>query len=273
MSQTFATEFTRADAQAVQTTLRRLAPKWTTAFVHTIAKYGPELRVRDFGQYFPTLSQTYTSKRLTTMSTAGLVTRDAQFDRTAPYRLTDRARTLGPVYRALAQWSSDHLDHMPQGRSGRIEDALHRLQLVDTTEVVRLLSASSSMRVSHLAEQVGVYEQLIATRLNRMQADGLVTRTGHRHGNPYALTDAGRALGPVFAAVQQWENRRSSAPKVQVPTATSTLGAPVTGANAARTAAALRRSVVPSTLFSHSPLPQSRVSAAVTAASSPSRSR
>ncbi|MFF2142918.1 hypothetical protein [Kitasatospora sp. NPDC058190] len=111
------------------------------------------------------------------------------------------------------------------------------------------LTASGSIRVTRLAEQVGVYGQLIATCFNRVQVDGLVTRTGHRHGAPYTLTDAGQALSPVRAAAQPWENRHSPAPKIQVSTMTRPLGAPATGANAARTAAALRRSAGPSTLW------------------------
>ncbi|MFJ6381396.1 winged helix-turn-helix transcriptional regulator [Kitasatospora sp. NPDC092039] len=259
-----------ADAARVETVLRQLAPKWTTHLVHTIAKYGPAMRVRDVAHYHPAVSQPYISKRLATMAGARLMDRDATFDRSAPYRLSARARTLGPLYRAVAQWSSEHLDRAPQGRSDRIEDALHRLQLVDTTEVVRLLSEHGSMRVTHLGERVGVSEQLISSRLNRMQADGLVTRTGSRHGDPYALTDAGRALAPVYAAVQQWDMRHSAASPTLVPAAIRTLA---TGAGPMRTAAALRRSPAPTGLFSDAPAAQPRVPAAVTAASYPSHGR
>ncbi|MGF1425487.1 winged helix-turn-helix transcriptional regulator [Kitasatospora sp. LaBMicrA B282] len=266
------TAMTADHAQHVQSILRRLAPKWTTHIVHTMAKYGPELRIRDVAQYYPQLATSYVSKRLSTMDSAGLLTRgDAQFDQRAPYRLTPGALTLGPLYRAVAQWSTDHLDRTPQGRSERIEDALHRLQLADTTEVIRLLSHNGTMHVSDLAEHVGVYEQFVATRLNRMQTDGLVTRTGTRHGDPYILTDAGRALGPVYTAVQQWDNRHTASAQPTVPAATRTLDTPAP--TAGRTAAALRRSAAPWALFSHAQLPPQRVPAYVTAASHPSRSR
>jgi DNA-binding HxlR family transcriptional regulator len=42
-------------------------------------------------------------------------------------------------------------------------------------------------------------------RMDRLQRDGLVTRGSH-HGAPYKLTDAGRALGPIYVAVEQWAN-------------------------------------------------------------------
>lgn len=264
---------TSVDAQRVENALQQLAPKWTTAFVHTIARYGPEMRIRDLSRYVPSISQQNIGKRLGTMTVAGLVVRDAEFDRTAPYRLTSRALTLGPVYRALAQWSSDHVDRGTQGRSDRIEDALRRLQPVNTTAVVQLLAENGSMRFTHLAEAVGVSEQQMGQRLARLQSDGLVTRTGARHGDPYILTGAGRALGPVYAAVQRWEDRHAPVPTAPVPTAVRTLSGLVDGADGARTAAALRRTAVPAALFSHTSQPQLRVPAATSSSPGPTRGR
>ncbi|MFE3874871.1 winged helix-turn-helix transcriptional regulator [Kitasatospora sp. NPDC059146] len=259
------TPMSTTDAQRTEAALRRLAPKWTTHIVHTVAKYGPEMRVSDVAQHFPTLSQSYVSKRLATMSTDSLVARDGEFDRWAPYRLSSAARTLGPVYRALTQWSSDHIDRTPQGRYDRVENALHRLQLTDTTETVRLLSERGSLRLTHLAELLDSPPPVAAARLTRMQADGLVARADNRHGAPYLLTDAGRALGPVYTALQQWEHRHSVTAARAVPAAERTLASP---AQSVRTAAALRRSPAPSALFSHPPVPQPRVPAGVTPATS-----
>ncbi|MEU8926255.1 winged helix-turn-helix transcriptional regulator [Kitasatospora sp. NPDC048545] len=260
-----------SDAQRAEAVLRRLAPRWTTHVVHTIAKWGPEMRVSDVTPHFPSISQSYVSKRLAAMSEAGLVARDGEFDRLAPYRLSPAARTLGPVYRALAQWSIDHVDHPAQGRYDRIEDALHRLQLADTTETVRLLSEHGSLRPPHLAERLGASEQSAAARLSRMHADGLVARAGNGvHGAPYILTDAGQALGPVYTALQQWDQRHTTTVAPAVPAATRTLASP---AQSVRTAAALRRSPAPSAPFSHASVPQPRIPSASTAASHPARGR
>ncbi|MFJ8442841.1 winged helix-turn-helix transcriptional regulator [Kitasatospora griseola] len=261
------------DPQLVEGALRRLAPNWTTAIVRTIAKYGPEMRVREIAGHVPTVSESFVGKRLTAMRNDGLVVRNATFDRTAPYRLTEQARTLGPVYRALAQWSSEHIDPTMLERADRIEDALQRLQPVETTRVVHLLAENGSMRFHQIAEESGVYRQLMTPRLARLQADGLVANVGSRHGSPYALTEAGRALAPVYAAVQRWNDRHATGPTAQVPTAVRTLTGPTNGAASIRTAAALRRTAVPTALFSHAAQQQPRVPAAVTAASSPARAR
>ncbi|MFF2954078.1 winged helix-turn-helix transcriptional regulator [Kitasatospora sp. NPDC057965] len=270
MSEQPLTEFPRTDAQQVEAALRRLAPKWTTHVVHTIAKYGPEMRWRDISQHLPGLIPTNLSKRLAGMAEAGLLNRDAEFDRWAPFRLSSRARTLGPVYRELVQWSADHLDGAPTSRYDRIEDALQRLQLTDTTTVIRLLTENRRMRFTHLAESAGLPLTALTSRLHRLQEDGVIARTGPRHGDPYTLTAAGRALGPVYAAVQKWDDRHTAAHPAPVPTATRTLGA---DPSTVRTAAALRRSTAPPSLFSHAQQPQPRVPAAATSASHPSRGR
>ncbi|MFG2676389.1 winged helix-turn-helix transcriptional regulator [Streptomyces sp. NPDC048445] len=134
------------------------------------------------------------------------------------------------------------------------------------------------MRLAHIAEEAGLGNGWTGQRLNRLQSDGLVARTGHRHGDPYVLTDAGRALGPVYAAVEHWSDpiatRHRSVPPPPVAAATRThTGVPL-GSDNIRTAAALRRSAAaPSALFSHAPQPPPRVPAAVTARSAPPRGR
>ena len=102
--------------------------------------------------------------------------------------------------------------------------------------------------------------------------------TGSRHGDPYVLTDAGRALGPIYAAVKHWSNpvttREHSAPPAPVAPATRTPTGVSLASDRTRSTAALRRSTtVPSTLFSHAPQPQPRVPAAATAQSAPSQGR
>ncbi|MFE2207255.1 hypothetical protein [Streptomyces rubiginosohelvolus] len=136
------------------------------------------------------------------------------------------------------------------------------------------------MRFVHIAEAAGLDYGLARQRLVRLQADGLVTRTGSRHGDPYVLTDAGQALGAVYASVEHWSQpfalRGGTAAPLPAAAATRThVGIPLgAGAESARTAAALRRSAAASNvMFSHAPQPEPRVPAAVTAQSAPGRGR
>ncbi|MFJ5879863.1 winged helix-turn-helix transcriptional regulator [Kitasatospora cineracea] len=263
-----------ADPQVVEAALRRLAPNWTTDIVRAIAKYGPALQVRDVAGHVPALSESYAGKRLAAMRQDGLVDRDDAFDKRAPYRLSQQALTLGPVYRSLSQWSSEHIAPTMLERPGRIEDALQRLQPVETTRIVQLLADGGSMDFSRIAAESGVYRQLITPRLARLQADGLVVSTGGRNHGLYTLTEAGQALGPVYTAVRQWHDRHTGKGPGHAPAAkVRSLTTPAEGVQGPRTAAALRRSPVPPSLFSHAPQPQPRVPSAVTAASHPGRGR
>ncbi|MFB7950142.1 winged helix-turn-helix transcriptional regulator [Kitasatospora phosalacinea] len=263
-----------ADPKVVEAALRRLAPNWTTDIVRTLAKYGPTLQVHDVADYVPGLSKSYAGKRLAAMRQNGLVVRDDAFDKRAPYRLSQQALTLGPVYRSMAQWSTAHITPDLLERPDRVEDTLQRLQPVETTRIVQLLAEGGSMDFSRIAAESGVYRQLVTPRLARLQQDGLAVSTGSRNHGLYTLTEAGRALGPVYAAVQQWYDRHVAKGPAHAPAAkVRSLTVPAEGVQGARTAAALRRSPVPPSLFSHAAQLEPRVPAAVTAASHPARGR
>ncbi|GGV71458.1 hypothetical protein GCM10010294_30840 [Streptomyces griseoloalbus] len=266
------------DAQRVEDALARIGPKWTTWSAMTLAQENRPMRVRDVAAQFPFLSEQFVGKRLATMHADGLVTRDDD-RRGAPYQLSALGTSLAPVLRTVSDWSRAHL---PQGRMAeaeRVEDALRRLRPRHSTAVIQVLdSGGGPMRFVHIVEKAGLDNGLARQRLLRLQADGLVARTGPRHGDPYVLADAGQALGAVYASVEHWSEpvalRRAASVPRPAATATRTrtsvpLGA---GTDSARTAAALRRSAAaPNVMFSHAPQP--RVLAALTAQPAPGRSR
>ncbi|MYQ48734.1 hypothetical protein GTW40_27500 [Streptomyces sp. SID4985] len=264
------------DAQRVEDALSLMAPKWTTWSAMTLAQAGRPMRVRDVSTRLPFVSEQFVGKRLATMHSDGLVVRTDDSFR-APYQLSTLGESLSPVHHALSDWSQAHLSLGPMAEAERVEDALRRLHLRHSTAVIQVLDAGGPMRFLHIAEEVDLDQGFIGHRLLRLQADGLVTRTGPRHGDPYVLTDAGQALGSVYASVEHWSEpiavRRTSSAKARVTAATRTNISVPLAAEGARTAAALRRSAAPSALFSHAPQPQPRVPAAVTARSAPGRGR
>ncbi|GHD48777.1 winged helix-turn-helix transcriptional regulator [Streptomyces mirabilis] len=265
------------DAQRVEDALSLIAPKRTTWSAQTLAQQGHPMRVRDVAARLPFISEQLVGKRLAQTHADGLVTR-ADDRRGAPYQLSAMGESLSRVHRALSDWSQANLSLGKMAGAERVEDAVRCLHLRHSTAVIQVLDADGPMRFVHIAEEAGLDNSLTQQLLNRLQADGLVARTGPRHGDPYILTDAGRALGPVYAAVEHWSNpvatRKHSVPPARVTAATRThTGVPL-GADGIRTAAALRRSTAaPSALFSHAPQPQPRVPAAVTALSAASRGR
>ncbi|MFJ4868555.1 winged helix-turn-helix transcriptional regulator [Streptomyces sp. NPDC088757] len=265
------------EAQRVENALALLTPNWTTWSVMVLAQENRFVRVRDVATQLPFVSEQFVSKRLARMHADGLVTRSDDL-RGAPYQLSALGKSLTPVYRTASDWSRTYLPLGTMAEAERVEDALRRLDLRYTTAVVQVLDAGGPMRFRHIGEEVGLDDAYTRHRLLRMQADGLVTRTGSRNGDPYVLTDAGQALGAVYATVEHWSEpitgRRSSPAPRSVAAATQTHAGVPLGADDARTAAALRRSTTaPTSLFSHAPQPQPRVPAAVTAQSFPGRGR
>ncbi|MFE3519617.1 winged helix-turn-helix transcriptional regulator [Streptomyces sp. NPDC059166] len=267
------------DAQRVEEALARIGPKWTTWTAMTLAQVNGPMRVRDVAAQLPFVSEQFVGKRLATMHADGLVNREDD-RRGAPYRLSALGTSLAPVLRTVSDWSRTHLTQEPMAEAERVEDALRRLHLRHSTAVIQALDSGGQMRFVHIAEAAGLDYGLARQRLVRLQADGLVTRTGSRHGDPYVLTDAGHALGAVYASVEHWSQplslRGGTAAPLPAAAATRThVGIPLgAGANSARTAAALRRSAAASNvMFSHAPQPQPRVPAAVTAQSAPGRGR
>ncbi|MFE2596015.1 winged helix-turn-helix transcriptional regulator [Streptomyces sp. NPDC059396] len=270
------TSLTRSvDAQRVEHALAVITPRWTAWTVQTLAQHGSPMRVSDVAAQLPFVRHNLIGKRLFEMRRDGLVTRtDTRFR--APYQLSASGRALGPVHRALSEWSQAHIPLGAAAGAERVEDALRRLHLRHTTAVIQLLDTSGPMRFVHIAEEAGLDNALAYQRLNRLQTDGLVTRTGPRHGDPYTLTEAGRALGPVYAAAAQWSHPTAPARTAAAPAATATrthTGAQ-TESQEIRAAAALRRTTAsPGGLFSHATQPQPQARAAVTVQSAPRRSR
>ncbi|OCC11526.1 helix-turn-helix domain-containing protein [Streptomyces sp. PTY087I2] len=269
--------FDSVDAQRIEDAMARIGPKWTTWSTMILAQENRPMRVREVASRLPFVSEQFVSKRLATMHADGLVTRSDD-RRGAPYRLSTFGESLAPVHRTLSDWSQAHLQLGTMAEAERVEDALNRLGLRHTTAVVQILGAGGPMRFSHIAEEAGLDTAFTRHRLLRLQADGLVGRTGSRHGDPYVLTEAGQALGAVYATVEHWSEpftvRRASPAPHSVAAATRTHAGIPLGADGARTSAALRRSAAaPSSLFSHAPQPQPQVPAAVTVQSAPGRRR
>ncbi|MFE7334765.1 winged helix-turn-helix transcriptional regulator [Streptomyces griseus] len=235
------------------------------------------MRVREIASQLPFVGEQSVSQRLAYMHADGLVTR-ADVRRRGTYQLSALGESLAPVHRTLSDWSRAHLPLQTMAEAERVEDALGRLNLRHTTAVVQALGTKGPIRFSHIAEEIGVDRPSARHRLLRMQADGLVGRAGSHHGAPYVLTEAGLALGAVYATVEHWSDpfagrRASSTPRPAAAATRTHTGIPL-GRDDARTAAALRRSTAaPNTLFSHAPQPQPRVPVAATAQSAPGRGR
>jgi DNA-binding HxlR family transcriptional regulator len=77
-----------------------------------------------------------------------------------------------------------------------------------TTPILLQLNAHGRQRFSDLRDLVdGITAKVLTQRLRQLERDGLVSRTMHPEIPPrveYEITDLGRSLAPVFAALVNW---------------------------------------------------------------------
>ncbi|SFA80170.1 transcriptional regulator, HxlR family [Amycolatopsis marina] len=80
-----------------------------------------------------------------------------------------------------------------------------------TTPILWQLNAHGRQRFNDLRDLVdGITAKVLTQRLRQLERDGLVSRTMHAEIPPrveYEITDLGRSLAPVFAALVTWSNR------------------------------------------------------------------
>ena len=77
-----------------------------------------------------------------------------------------------------------------------------------TTPILWQLNAHGRQRFNDLRDLVdGITAKVLTQRLRQLERDGLVSRTMHPEIPPrveYEITDLGRSLAPVFAALVSW---------------------------------------------------------------------
>ena len=79
-----------------------------------------------------------------------------------------------------------------------------------TTPILWQLNARGRQRFNDLRELVdGITAKVLTQRLRQLERDGLVSRTMHPEIPPrveYEITELGRSLAPVFAALVNWSD-------------------------------------------------------------------
>jgi DNA-binding HxlR family transcriptional regulator len=77
-----------------------------------------------------------------------------------------------------------------------------------TTPILWQLNAHGRQRFNDLRDLTGgITAKVLTQRLRQLERDGLVSRTMHPEIPPrveYEITDLGRSLAPVFAALVNW---------------------------------------------------------------------
>ncbi len=81
--------------------------------------------------------------------------------------------------------------------------------------IIKLFSADGPIRFSDINRSIeGINQKMLIQQLKQLEADGIVTRTLFPQVPPrveYALSEAGRALGPALGALMDWVSAHGKA--------------------------------------------------------------
>ncbi|MFJ4532650.1 winged helix-turn-helix transcriptional regulator [Streptomyces nigrescens] len=249
--------------QDVRHAIGRLAPRWTTWTLQTIQQHG-QMRFTEIASALPWIGTQNTQWVLRRMLTDGLLDRP----QLGLYEVAPLGRHAHNAHRALASWHRAHFSESGPvlAKAERTEDALRRLRGKGAVDVLHALSQHGPLPNGELRDAAGLATGSFHYRVQQLQEDQLLTRTGPSN-RAYDLTPAAQALGPVYVELAAFESMASRTTVRHNPTTQPTAGM-------ARANAAVRRtpSAFPG-LFSHAPEPQPRVPVHVSALSRPSRTR
>ena len=76
-----------------------------------------------------------------------------------------------------------------------------------TTPILWTLNQDGPLRFVELERTIAITPKVLTQRLRQLERDGLITRAYHAEVPPrveYQITELGRSLAPVFAALATW---------------------------------------------------------------------
>ncbi|MFG2115565.1 winged helix-turn-helix transcriptional regulator [Streptomyces sp. NPDC048718] len=223
-----------AELSRVVETLEMIAPRWSVWVLMTLAADEQPLRYSDVRSRLPWLGDAQLTSRLRGLSEAGLVERTAVTYRHVSYGLTDRGRALLPTLHALAAYGDQHLDkrlvdttvtkdgkttvvRLPE-RIPAAQNAEDTLALITYKHATTLLwtlreRGPSTLSTLRKVTMPDLTAGAVHSPANRLLEDRLIARTAsgglEKAGREQVcLTDAARALAPVYQAVAAWASGR-----------------------------------------------------------------
>ncbi|MFI0711309.1 MULTISPECIES: winged helix-turn-helix transcriptional regulator [Streptomyces] len=195
---------TDADITRVTEALAMITPRWNVRIL--LALSGRPLRYSEVADKVAWLQNGQLHPRLQTLCEAGLVQRTEHTPRHVTYGHTDRGAALLPVLPLIVTWAEEHLEKADQPLPAieQIEDSLTLLTRRHAAAILWVLKSRGQTGGRALARMVmpGRDWTNVYPPLRQLVADGLVDTAGI--GQPYRLSSAGDALGPVFGALSAW---------------------------------------------------------------------
>ncbi|SFY48683.1 winged helix-turn-helix transcriptional regulator [Streptomyces sp. F-1] len=193
-----------ADIARVTEALAMITPRWNVRIL--LALSGPPLRYSELAAKVSWLQNGQLHPKLKSLCDAGLVERTEHSARHVTYGHTERATALLPILPMIVTWAEEYLEkaERPLPAIEQIEDSLTLLTRRHAAAILWVLKSRKEVSGRVLARIVMPSSDWtnIYPPLRQLVADGLVDTAGN--GQPYRLSAAGDALGPVLGAVSAW---------------------------------------------------------------------
>ncbi|QNT91896.1 HxlR-like helix-turn-helix [Streptomyces griseofuscus] len=193
-----------ADIARVTEALAMITPRWNVRIL--LALSGPPLRYSELAAKVSWLQNGQLHPKLKSLCDAGLVERTEHSARHVTYGHTERATALLPILPKIVTWAEEHLEtaERPLPAIEQIEDSLTLLTRRHAAAILWVLKSRQEVSARVLARIVMPSSDWtnIYPPLRQLVADGLVDTAGN--GQPYRLSAAGDALGPMLGAVSAW---------------------------------------------------------------------
>ncbi|GAB7185662.1 hypothetical protein ATKI12_5493 [Kitasatospora sp. Ki12] len=274
-----------AQAQRIQAAVSILGPQDTVSLLRLLKLADGTRPVAELAEKSRGMTEAQLDKRLDAMEENGLITRRQEAGMTFASLTRAGREAVAYIQIPVTRWSSAH-QPLPQhgtGPGAYTEQALGTLNRTNTVATIMALAAYGEpaypSEILDDALPADMNPGNLYLRLQQLEADGLVERTGEPRNYMYGLTTAGKALSEPLAAIGRWAQRhlprpprsettvrragaRSSAPAEKSPAAAALRSSSAAPARAALVSAASGPAAVAQFVASPSQQAAARVQAA-----------
>ncbi|MFJ9446736.1 winged helix-turn-helix transcriptional regulator [Kitasatospora sp. NPDC101235] len=228
-----------AQAQRIQAAVSVLGPQDTISLLRLLKLADGTRPMSELAERSHGMTEAQLERRLDAMEENGLITRRQEAGTTLVSSTRAGREAVAYLQIPVTRWASAHqgVPEYGTGPGAYTEQALATLNRAHTVSTVMALAAYGEpaypSEILDDALPAGIDPSSLYQRLQQLEADGIVERTGERRTYMYGLTTAGKALAAPLEAIGRWAQRHLPAPPrsettVRRATARNTAPAPAT---------------------------------------------
>ncbi|MER7701617.1 winged helix-turn-helix transcriptional regulator [Kitasatospora sp. NPDC097605] len=207
-----------AQAQHIQAAISVLGPPNTISLLRLLKLADGTRPLSELADKSRGMTDAQLERRLDAMEENGLITRSQEAGTTFVSATRAGREAVACIQIPVTRWSSAH-QGVPEhgtGPGAYTEQALGTLNRTNTVATVMALAAYGEpaypSEILDDALPAAMNPSNLYLRLQQLEADGLVERTGEPRNYMYGLTTAGKALADPLQAISRWAQRHLPKP-------------------------------------------------------------